>query len=245
MSGSSAETANTELLRSHRWEHTVAVTGALGSGKTEFAMSLAKAFAAAGEHIHLADMDIINPYFCLRTMTKEMEDENISLVMPRKELTWGDFRCVNPDVRAKLSDKGSRLVLDIGGDAQGAFALKQFESEIEDGGYELLFVINPYRTHTRTYKEVAAMRDELEKIGGLRISAVVANPHFMNDTEPSDCARGILTVSGFAEKLGLPLLFGIAHEKLAAEARRLLEERVPVWELKRRILLPWERQTSD
>ena len=89
------------------------------------------------------------------------------------------------------------------------------------------------------------MRDELEKIGGLRISAVVAYPHCMNDTEPSDCARGILTVSGFAEKLGLPLLFGIAHEKLAAEARRLLEGRVPVWELKRRILLPWERQTSD
>ena len=51
MSGSSAETANTELLRSHRWEHTVAVTGALGSGKTEFAMSLAKAFAAAGKKV--------------------------------------------------------------------------------------------------------------------------------------------------------------------------------------------------
>ncbi len=244
MNGNSVKSANADLLRSHRWEHTIAVTGALGSGKTEFTMSLAKAFAAAGEHINLADMDIINPYFCLRTMTKEMADENISLVMPRKELTWGDFRCVNPEVHAKIFDKGSRLLLDIGGDAQGAFALKQFGSEIASCGYDLLFVINPYRTHTRTVAEVAAMRDELEAIGGLKISAVAANPHFMNDTEPSDCARGILAVKGFAEKLGLPLLFGIARENLAGEVRRLLCGSVPVWALRRRILLPWERRAS-
>ena len=46
-------------------ERIIAVTGHFGSGKTEFAVSLAFALAAMkrGERLALADLDIENPFF--------------------------------------------------------------------------------------------------------------------------------------------------------------------------------------
>jgi len=48
---------NLSLLKDKKWNHVVAVTGALGSGKTEFTMSLASAMADSGESVILADME--------------------------------------------------------------------------------------------------------------------------------------------------------------------------------------------
>ncbi len=55
-----------ELLEQmRRGPRKIAVTGHFGSGKTEFAVSLAFALAAqhAGERLALCDLDIENPYF--------------------------------------------------------------------------------------------------------------------------------------------------------------------------------------
>lgn len=143
----------------------MAVTGALGSGKTEFTMSLAKSLAQSGRNVTLADMDIINPYFCLRTVIKQLEMGNVSLLNPPSDLKWGDMSYINPAVRAKIYDASHQLILDVGGDSQGAFALRQFEPEIKEAGYDLVFVVNPYRVHTMTFSDIVKMKEKLEEIG--------------------------------------------------------------------------------
>ena len=68
---------NISLLKKKNWNQVVAVTGALGSGKTELTISLASAMAENSESIVLADMDIINPYFCLRALAGDILKENL------------------------------------------------------------------------------------------------------------------------------------------------------------------------
>ena len=231
---------NVNLVGKHAWNHVIAVTGALGSGKTEFTMSLAKSLASSGSDVVLADMDIINPYFCLRTMVRQLERGNVSILNPPGGMKWGDLSYINPVIRTKIFDRSAQLVLDIGGDSQGALALKQFEPEIKEAGYDLIFVINPYRTHTRTLEELAEMRSKLEDICGLTVTAVVANPHFMDKTRAEECAAGILKVKSFAEEMGLPMIFGVAELSIFAATRAILDSSIDLWVLGREILLPWE-----
>lgn len=58
----------------------IAVTGHFGSGKTEFAVSLAFALArlgAAEERLALCDLDIENPYFRSREQGAALEEAGI------------------------------------------------------------------------------------------------------------------------------------------------------------------------
>lgn len=236
---------NKNIAAGFNWHHVIAVTGALGSGKTEFTMSIAKALSEFDKKVVLADMDIINPYFCLRTMVLNLERGNLSILNPPGNVKWGDMSYINPAIRTKIYDDSAQLILDIGGDANGALALKQYEPEIRGAGYDLIFVINPYRTHTRTLKELSDMRRELEDIAGLEVTAVVANPHFMDQTKAEDSVEGIKRVSRFAKEMGLEMLFGIAENSIAAEVREKLDPEYKLWVLDREILLPWENTSGE
>ncbi len=231
---------NSSIVNERVWKHVVAVTGALGSGKTEITMSLARAMADSDRDVTIADMDMINPYFCIRSMVQQLERGNMSILNPPGNMKWGDMCYINPAIRTKVYDDSSQLLLDIGGDPQGALALRQFEPEIKEAGYDLIFVINPYRIHTRSLKDIAEMRAKLEMTGGLKVTLVVANPHFMDKTKPDECAAGIKLVKIFAEEMGLPMLFGIAERSIYDEVKELLPDDVRLWVLRREILLPWE-----
>lgn len=232
---------NISLLNKKRWSRVTAVTGALGSGKTELAVSLASAMAKKGEKVVLADMDIINPYFCLRALVGEVEQENLSVLAPPGNIRWGDMSYINPLIRTKIHDDSGRLIIDVGGDSQGALALKQFEPEIIKAGYELIFVINPYRTHTKNFSEIEKMRSRLEDTCGLKVSSIAANAHLMDKTSPQDCAEGTLKVREFSERMGIPMLFGMAESSVSEEVKKLIPGYLDIWILEREILLPWER----
>lgn len=115
------------------WPKTVAVTGALGSGKTEWVLNLALGFHSLDEHVTIADIDIINPYFCIRQVSEKLREKGFTIITAPENAKWSDMSVVSPQVTRALGRDG-RLLMDIGGDAEGALALKQFEPDIKKGG---------------------------------------------------------------------------------------------------------------
>lgn len=225
------------------WPKVVAVTGALGSGKTEWVLNLALGFSGLGEKVTIADIDIINPYFCIRQVTEKLERKGFRIITTPENARWSDMSVVSPVVTRALAEDDGRLLLDIGGDAEGALALKQFEPDIKKAGYLLILVVNAFRPQTSTVEGIEKMLRKMEGICGLSVGALVSNSHLMDETSAEDCVRGLETVCAAGEKLGLPVLYAGVHPDLRSEAAELLKSRtisVPLWPLSRYMMLPWE-----
>ena len=123
-----------DLIQRYEWPKAVAVTGALGSGKTEWVLNLALGLKMVEEKVTIADADIINPYFCIRQVVTALENKGFTVLTAPGQAKWADMPVVSAEVDWALSSPG-KLMLDIGGDAEGALALKQFQKRIIQAGY--------------------------------------------------------------------------------------------------------------
>ena len=225
------------------WPKAVAVTGALGSGKTEWVLNLALGFESLGENVTIADMDIINPYFCIRQVTEALGARGFHIILAPENARWSDMTVVSPKISSALATDEGRLLLDIGGDAEGALALKQFEPDIKKAGYLLILVVNAFRPQTSSVAGVRTMLRRMEAICGLSVGALVSNSHLMDETTAQHCADGLETVLEAGDALGLPVLYAGVAPHLASETESVFKARnltVPCWPLSRHMMLPWE-----
>jgi hypothetical protein len=231
-----------DLVRLYQWPKTIAVTGALGSGKTEWVLNLALGLKSGGEDVTIADVDIINPYFCVRQVSETLKSKGFSIITPPETAKWSDMSVINARVGWAVSAENGHLLLDIGGDAEGALALKQFEPQIKKAGYLLVLVVNAFRPMTSTPAKIETMLRKMESIGGLRVGALISNSHFMQETTAVDCAEGLSVVRETGRLLDLPVLYAGVAPALEAEVRALQTpgDSVPVWPVSRYMLLPWE-----
>ena len=127
--------------------------GNFGSGKTELAMAYAKQLAKQGERVTLVDMDFVNPYFTSSHQREELEGMGVRLIGPRYSTTGVDVPSLSPEVFSVFIQKDAKVIFDLGGDPIGAVAMGSLASRIEqDGGAEMLFVLNPYRPLVRDTK---------------------------------------------------------------------------------------------
>lgn len=230
-----------ELALRYTWPKAIAVTGALGSGKTEFVLNLARGLKQAGKNVTIADADIINPYFCIRQITEVLEKEGFSILTPPETAKWSDMSVINPAIGNAIAGRADHLILDVGGDAGGVMALKQFELDIRAAGYRLLLVVNPYRPKTATPEGVARMASRMEALCGLDVGALVCNAHLMEETRVEDVLNGLDTVLEAGRRMGLPVLYATVPPQFYAQARARAEDReVPLWPLERFMKRPWE-----
>jgi len=229
------------LVGNYSWPKAIAVTGALGSGKTEWVLNLAFALKAMNVPITVADVDIINPYFCVRQIQKLLEDDGLTIISPPESAKWSDMPVLSPKVGWALKDPRGKLLLDIGGDAIGVRALKQFADLLEEVGYLLILIVNTFRPQTSDLEGISDMIRRMESISSLKIGAIVANCHLMEQTTLDELVEGIYKASNAAKELELPLLYATVPPNLHNEINRISSSvDVPLWPLERRMMLPWE-----
>ena len=233
-----------EMAGLYEWPRVVAVTGALGSGKTEFVLNLARGLKERGERVTIADADIINPYFCIRQVADQLEREGFTVLTPPEAAKWSDMSIVNPAISRAIVDENARLILDIGGDAVGVRALTQFAPDLEAAGYRLLLVANAFRPTTGSPEAIAKMRAKMEMLCGLEVGALIANCHLMETTAAQDVAEGVRIVLEAGRRLNLPVLYATVLEELCGEVERLLGvDSVPIWPMVRYMQRPWEGES--
>lgn len=71
-------------------------TGAFGSGKTELALNYAVKLLETGKKVTTVDLDLINPYFRIRSVREALETRGINVVSPRGKLAGADVPALPP-----------------------------------------------------------------------------------------------------------------------------------------------------
>ena len=207
-----------ELMR--RGPRKIAVTGHFGSGKTEFAVSLAFALAGlrGGESLALCDLDIENPYFRSRERQDALRAAGVAVYSdPSDGRNGSELQTISASIRAPLEDENCRVVLDCGGDAAGAMILRQFSKYFHPGDHRLLCVVNPNRPGTDTPEKAAAHVRGIEASCGLAVTGLVSNAHLIYYTTAQTVTDGWAFMKEVEAQTGVPALGACCMRALLPE----------------------------
>ena len=201
---------------------TVIFTGRFGSGKSEtainYAISLARKMpegtqsrASAGQQfpagVILIDLDIVTPYFRSRETADRLLALGVKVIAPSIIGQHLDTPAITPQILGAIQQSELPVVLDVGGDKQGARALGQFSSAVSQGDYTMHFVVNPYRPFADTLGGLSSSIAEIEESARLKVSSLVSNPNLIGETTIEHIFRGHAKIERFARALDLPISF--------------------------------------
>ncbi|MBN1659741.1 MAG: hypothetical protein JXA93_15145 [Anaerolineae bacterium] len=226
-------------------------TGRFGSGKTEIALNYARRLAAdsAGFEmapdnmppnslpIALVDLDIVTPYFRSRETADWMRTFGVDVVAPSIVGQHLDIPAITPQILGAIEQPGRQVVLDVGGDTQGARALGQFSAAIRRRGYVMHFVVNPFRPFTDNTVGVREAIAEIESSSRLEVTSLVSNPNLMDETTREHIVTGHTAIEKIAAELERPIAFLCLDERWVDEMGARFEQ--PVLVLDRYFDQPW------
>lgn len=212
------------------------ITGHYGSGKTNLAVNLALDTAAAGRPGCLVDLDIVNPYFRAADSTARLERAGVRVIAPIYARTNLDIPALPAEIYSAFDDRSDTVILDVGGDDAGAYALGRFAPLINgENDFAHYYVINQRRALTQTPAEAVEILREIEAAGHVPVTAIVNNTNLGRETD----AETIESSDGFAREVaarcGVPVAFTCVRRDLAASVRKPDIYPVDIY-----VRLPWE-----
>lgn len=182
------------------------LVGHFGSGKTEVAVNAALGMARNGERVALADLDVVKPYFRSREAATELARLGVEVIAPEGELATADLPILLPRVRTLCVDFPGRVVMDVGGDENGARILGALSDLLGTADHDLVLVVNFRRPFTPDPEAAAAMAREIEEVSRLRVTGVFSNTHLMDRTSREVVEEGLAMARRTAEMLGVPVV---------------------------------------
>jgi len=214
----------------------VGFIGPFGTGKTEVAISYSLASLAAGRATCLIDLDVVTPYFRVGGYREQLMERGLRVIAPPGRLADFETPALSPEIGGALQQHDLHVVLDVGGDPEGARLLGTYAHQISARGCDLWMVINPFRPEVSA-RGLAQQRRLIEDASNLHITGLVANPHLGPLTDPSHLAEGWQAVRRASKQLRLPIVFFAAADRAMDQ---LPDVDVPVLPLHLCLRLPWE-----
>lgn len=215
------------------------ITGHFGSGKTEIAINLSFLEREKHEKVAIADLDVINPYFRSREVNSFYEEKGIELIAPKGKLATSDLPIVSGEIHRVLHDPNYHLIIDVGGDKDGATALGQYYNELKNLEHELYFVINVNRPYVSTVQGIKDTIKRIEKVARLKVSGLINNTHLGIETTLEDVEKGYEVALETSEELNLPILYTTISNHLVVEAQEFAKTHQVIF-IQRFMKLPWE-----
>lgn len=215
------------------------ITGHYGCGKTNFAVNLAMSLSGGKEKVSVIDLDIVNPYFRTADFADVFKRRGVELISTSYANTNLDIPAIDFDLAGICGDEGY-VIIDVGGDDAGAYALGRYRAFLneltEEGLAQTLYLFNAYRTLTHTPEQAAKILEEIALASGVRAAGLVNSSNLGAETD----ADAVMKTSGFAARLseitGLPITATLFPEDCVipeGAVRPLKQKRYvkPVWEV--------------
>lgn len=215
------------------------ITGHFGSGKTEISINLSLNEKVNHDKVAISDLDVINPYFRSREVNSLFENLGIDLIAPKGELATADLPIVSGEIYRVLHDPNYQVIIDVGGDKDGATALGQYYNIIKNLDYEMYFIVNTNRPYVSTVEGIRETINNIEAVSRLKVSALINNTNLGVETTIDDIIRGHQITEEASKQLKIPFLFTTIAENLRDEANEFAKDHEVLY-IKRFMKLPWE-----
>ena len=207
-----------------RTKRVTLLAGHYGSGKTNIAVNMAMMQKKAGYNVALADLDIVNPYYRSKDSEEDLKAMGIELICSPFANSNVDVPALPQELYRIVDEIQTNMVVDIGGDDRGAYALGRFAQRLKDeNDYEMILVINKYRPLTVDEKDAIEIMHEIEEAGHLKFTAIVNNSNLGKETTAQDVLDSIPYAEKMAKETGLPLLLTTVRNDLLPELEGKIE----------------------
>jgi hypothetical protein len=202
-----------------------AYLGEYASGKSENAVNRALYLKNHGRQVTLVDLDLVEPFYTLRPIKRELEAKGLSVVAWETKDTMGLGEAgslMHPAMKWVLKRPGD-IILDIGYGVKGCQVLNLVEGANEDPNLTVIAVINICRPVTSTVEDII---DYIQELG--RVDALLNNAYLGEDTTLDIIVQGEKIVRDVSAKLGIPLVATAVEEKFKGKVEDKLSPDIPI-----------------
>ncbi len=204
------------------------ITGHYGCGKTNVSVNIALKLAAEGKKVTVVDLDIVNPYFRTADFGELFGGNGINLVVPMYANSNLDIPALSFDLGA-IINTDSYIVIDVGGDPEGAIALGRYSDILKNrSDLGLYYVVNKYRYLTSTAEEAVELLKEIEAASGLFCNGIINNSNLGKLTDNKTVADSGNYAKEVAKAAKAPLIFTCSEKKNLANIENPMETEVYV-----------------
>lgn len=204
-------------------------TGHFGSGKSEIVINLARKFNAEGKKVVIVDIDIVNPFFCIRDYKDVLAAEGITVISANPDLSNAELMVVPASVSSVFFMQDTYILMDIGGDDSGAVVLGQYNQLFSEKPYDMFFVVNTNRPLTSDVDGVREYMKGIERGSRLKVTKLISNTNLSYETDVAQIVSGYGIVRTLSEELDLPIAYtAVRRDLLEGTKDKINGEILPV-----------------
>ena len=207
----------------------IIITGHYGVGKTNLSLNIARDVRKVIPRVTVVDLDIVNPYFRSTDNKAFLDAHDIKVLGPVYGASNLDTPSLSPGIDEAIIDASANhaVIIDVGGDPDGARALGRFAAKIAARSYRLIHVVNLKRPETISLKDNLELLGGIEATSGLKATEILGNTHLKDLSSATDIAQAVQPTLAIAEAIGIPLRLIAAPRSLAAQVATALSQDVP------------------
>lgn len=205
-----------------------AFVGHYGSGKTEIALNFAAWLKTKYDNVWIADMDTVNPYYRTKDAQLLMAQKGIQMISPEFASTNVDVPSLPGQIFTLFNDDAGMVVLDIGGDDDGATVLGTYFDRFKEGEYDLLYVINQRRPMIADPNDAVAYLKDIEWVSRLKITGIINNTNLSYETTKDVVLDSLEYAKEVSQKSGIPIVMTTALRKFEADLKDRCENFFPI-----------------